>query len=204
MQFKLGQNIIDLIRCKRKFSDFINKNEVYAFKVYFYNYFVAYIPSFAIRRKYLSKIGVQIENRAFTHLGTHFYPTGGGKQNSIYIGEGSVIGRDAVLMGNITIGRNCSITAESYIQTSSHKNNSPTFEGCDCELVIGDYVWMGIRTIIVPGVTKIGNGVIIGANSTVTKNINDYKIVAGSPAKEIGIRDKEACVYELNYQPRWN
>lgn len=115
-----------------------------------------------------------------------------------------MIGRDAVLMGNITIGKNCSITAQTYIQTSSHKNDSPTFEGCDCDLKIGDYVWMGIRTVIVPGVTNIGNGVIIGANSTVTENVDDYKIIAGCPAKQIGTRDKKACVYELHYQPRWN
>ena len=79
----------------------------------------------------------------------------GGGESPICIGEGSVIGRNTVLMGKITIGKNCSITAQSYIQTSSHKNNSPTFEGCDCELYIGDFVWMGIRAVIVPGVTHI-------------------------------------------------
>ncbi len=216
MKFRLGQDIVDLIRLKKTFKEttiyrtpkaiidlITGKKGLFSlnFKLYFYNNIITHIPSYFIRRKYLVKVlGFKIKDRAFVHLGCYFY----GGESPICIGEGSVIGRNAVLMGKITIGKNCSITAQSYIQTSSHKNNSPTFEGCDCELYIGDFVWMGIRAVIVPGVTHIGNGVIIGANSTVTKNIDDYQIVAGSPAKQIGIRDKEACVYELDYQPRWN
>lgn len=43
------------------------------------------------------------------------------------------------------------------------------------------------RVIIMPGV-KIGNHVIIGANSVVTKDIPDYAVVGGSPAKIIKFR----------------
>lgn len=59
---------------------------------------------------------------------------------------------------------------------------------CDSDsfspIKVGDNVFIGFNTIIMPGVT-IGNNVIVGANSVVTKSIPDGCIVAGSPAKQI-------------------
>ena len=52
---------------------------------------------------------------------------------------------------------------------------------------IGDDVWIGTRVIILPGV-RIGNGVIIGAGAVVTKDIPDYAVVGGIPAKIIRYR----------------
>lgn len=49
------------------------------------------------------------------------------------------------------------------------------------EVVIGNNVWIGAKTTILPGV-HIGDGVIIGANSVVTKDIPPYSIVVGNPA----------------------
>lgn len=46
------------------------------------------------------------------------------------------------------------------------------------------YVWIGGRVIILPGV-KIGDGAIIGAGSVVTKDVSEYDVVAGNPARVI-------------------
>jgi len=48
-------------------------------------------------------------------------------------------------------------------------------------------VWLGFNVVVLGGI-EVGNGVIIGANSVVNKNISDYSIVAGIPAKLIKIR----------------
>ncbi len=56
-------------------------------------------------------------------------------------------------------------------------------------VVIGDFVWFGCNVTVLPGV-EIGEGVIVGANSVVTKSFSRYSIIAGSPAVLIGIRDK--------------
>ena len=50
--------------------------------------------------------------------------------------------------------------------------------------VIGNDVWIGRESIIMPGVT-IGQGAIIGSGSVVTKDIPDWTIAVGSPAKVI-------------------
>jgi acetyltransferase-like isoleucine patch superfamily enzyme len=52
------------------------------------------------------------------------------------------------------------------------------------EIVIGDNVFLGAAAIILPGV-NVGNGAIIGAGSIVTKDVKEYTVVAGNPAKFI-------------------
>ena len=56
-------------------------------------------------------------------------------------------------------------------------------------LKIGNDVWIGARVIVLPGCKTIGNGVIIGAGAVVTKDIPDYAIVGGNPAKILKYRD---------------
>lgn len=71
------------------------------------------------------------------------------------------------------------------------------------DVTIGNDTWIGINTTIMSGVT-IGNGAIIGANSVVTKNVEDYEIVAGNPAKHIKYRFKEEEITELKKIQWWN
>ena len=60
-------------------------------------------------------------------------------------------------------------------------NKKYPFKG---DTIIGNDVWIGYRSTIMPGV-KMGDGAIIATNSTVTKNVEPYSIVGGNPAKEI-------------------
>lgn len=55
-------------------------------------------------------------------------------------------------------------------------------------LVVEDDVWFGARVIILPGCKHIGKGVIVGAGAVVTKDIPDYAIVGGNPAKILKYR----------------
>lgn len=56
-------------------------------------------------------------------------------------------------------------------------------------LTIGNDVWIGARVIVLPGCKKIGNGVIIGAGAVVTRDIPDYAVVCGNPARVIRYRN---------------
>jgi virginiamycin A acetyltransferase len=66
---------------------------------------------------------------------------------------------------------------------------------------IGNDVWIGFNSIIMPGI-KIGDGAIIGANSTVTKSVEPYSIVGGNPAKEIKKRFSKERI-ELLLKIKW-
>lgn len=56
-------------------------------------------------------------------------------------------------------------------------------------VIIDDDVWIGCRVTILPGV-RIGKGAIIGAASVVTKDVPEYAIVGGNPAKVIKMRKR--------------
>ncbi|CAK3083328.1 Chloramphenicol acetyltransferase [Vibrio crassostreae] len=61
---------------------------------------------------------------------------------------------------------------------------------------IEDGVWLGMRAMIMPGVT-IGEGAVVAANSVVTKDVEPYSIVGGSPAKVVKYRFDESVIDEL-------
>ena len=54
--------------------------------------------------------------------------------------------------------------------------------------IAGD-VWIGARVIVLPGCRRIGHGAVIGAGAVVTKDVPDWAIVVGNPAKVIRYRD---------------
>ena len=70
------------------------------------------------------------------------------------------------------------------------------------EIVIGDCVWLGNRVTIV-GNVNIGDGAIIAAGSVVVKNVPNYAIVGGNPAKIIRYRFPEEIIEKLNKIKWW-
>lgn len=90
-------------------------------------------------------------------------------------------------VGKVTIGKNAQIAPNVSIYTAGHpihpdSRNSGYEYGIP--ITIGDNVWIGGSTVILPGVT-IGNNVVIGAGSVVSKDIPDNKIAVGNPCRVI-------------------
>lgn len=90
-------------------------------------------------------------------------------------------------VGKVTIGDNCMFAPNVAIYTAGHpihpdSRNSMYEYGIPVS--IGDNCWLGGNTIVCPGV-KIGNNVVIGAGSVVTKDIPDWSIAAGNPCRVI-------------------
>jgi len=69
------------------------------------------------------------------------------------------------------------------------------------DTVIGNDVWIGMDTTIMPGI-KIGDGAIIAAKSVVTRNVAPYTIVGGNPANKIKDRFINTIIEEL-LQIQW-
>jgi acetyltransferase-like isoleucine patch superfamily enzyme len=72
------------------------------------------------------------------------------------------------------------------------------------KLEIGNDVWIGQSAIILRQVSKIGDGAVIGAGAVVTKDVPDYAIVAGSPAKVIRYRFSQENIQKLKKEQWWN
>jgi len=91
--------------------------------------------------------------------------------------------------GGLTIGRN-SLTARNVIILSGHHiYEDPSIpirsQGHKLKQVqIGEDVWIGANTVVMPGVT-IGDGSVIGAGSVVTKGVQPYSVAVGVPAKAV-------------------
>lgn len=88
-------------------------------------------------------------------------------------------------VAKVKIGDNCQMAPNVAIYTAGHplhpvSRNSAYEYGI--EVTIGDNCWIGGNTVIVPGV-HIGNNVVIGAGSVVTKDIPDWCVAAGNPCR---------------------
>lgn len=104
----------------------------------------------------------------------------------VTIGENNLIGKNHWSSEPylITVGSNCQLTT---CQIFTHgggnavRRNHPDFDVFG-KVVIGDYVYIGASSLIMPGVT-IGDGVLVAAGSVVTKSVPPGMVVAGNPAK---------------------
>ena len=85
-------------------------------------------------------------------------------------------------------------------EKATPKENELPFKG---DTVIGNDVWMGYETIVMPGVT-IGDGAIIAARSVVVNDVPAYSIVGGNPAQVIKRRFDSETVAKLIEISWWN
>jgi len=111
-----------------------------------------------------------------------------------------------------TIGRYSSIGPDVKVLNRNHPLSfkgthgfffNPGLTYCDKELVeyipvsIGNDVWIGDGAVILPQVTKIGDGAVIGARTVVTKNVPPYAVVVGYPARIVRYRFPKEVIDEL-------
>lgn len=110
----------------------------------------------------------------------------------ICIGSGSGLGVNCSVHGPLRIGDNVMMGPDVTILTQTHNIERTDIpmgqQGMRvAEVVIGNDVWIGMRVVIMPGV-KVGNGAVIGAGAVVTKDVPDFAVVGGVPAKIIKYR----------------
>jgi acetyltransferase-like isoleucine patch superfamily enzyme len=120
-----------------------------------------------------------------------------GDLNKFFIDETSYLkpGTHVQCNGGVTIGKYCHLSRGITILSTTHdydKRPKIPYDEVVTErpVVIKDFVWVGCHAIILGGVT-IGEGAIVGAGSLVFKDVPDYAIVLGNPARVVGHRDIE-------------
>jgi maltose O-acetyltransferase len=168
----------------------------YDLLLYVCNYFVAVMPSSRLRHlfyRYVMKIRL--------HSAAHIL---GGlwvdSRSNLCIGKNSVVNQGCRLdnRGGIEIGENVSISSYVHIYTADHDVYSPVFAGRLRSVRIEDYVFVGSRATILPGVT-LGKGCAVGASSVVTKDVPPGSVVVGNPARPVAERPCQLS-YELSYR----
>ncbi len=121
-------------------------------------------------------------------------------------------------VNSVSIGAFCSIARNVLIQEYNHKIHTlstsfirkwifdePYINDISSKgrIQIGNDVWIGANVVVLSGV-QIGDGAVVGANSTVTRDIAPYTVVSGSPARKIGLRFDREVVEKLLSLKWWN
>jgi maltose O-acetyltransferase len=115
----------------------------------------------------------------------------------LHIGDDTRIGGKCVLhaVGGCHIGKGCAISLETIIVTIEHSYNAGESLPYDRTrfvkpVYIEDYVWLGTRTCVMPGV-RIGEGAIVAMGSVVVQDVPPLAIVGGNPGQILSYRSKE-------------
>jgi acetyltransferase-like isoleucine patch superfamily enzyme len=114
-----------------------------------------------------------------------------GENSKIWSASGVIIGNQVLISHNVNIHDNISHPINSEMRFKDYKRilgiekyETEQFDLNPKSILIKDKAWIGFNSIILKGVT-IGEGAIVGAGSVVTKDVPDWTIVAGNPAKII-------------------
>ena len=98
-------------------------------------------------------------------------------------------GANAYSLGVIEIHREATVAQEAYLSTGTHDFADRNTPLVTAPITVGRLAWVGARAFVMPGVT-VGEGAVLGAMSVATKDVPDWTICAGNPAKQIAARSK--------------
>lgn len=171
---------------------------------YFTNHIIANVPSYTLRYFWYRRVlGWDIGPGAVILMGQYIQMNGirtSGRRVSI--GSGTVINQKCLIYtpSGLIIGNNVSISAEVALITGTHDINDPSFISDYRPIVIDDYAWIGIRAVILQGVT-IGRGAVVMAGAVVTHDVEPFTVVGGVPARTITERRLRDLSYHLIKRP---
>lgn len=128
-----------------------------------------------------------------------------------FVGDKLIIGKFCMIASGVTFIMNganhLSRSISSYPFAVFGNGWEQAMEGKSYPIkgdtIVGNDVWIGYGATIMPGV-KIGDGVIIASNSTVTKDVPPYTVVGGNPAKEISKRFSDEKIQKLQSIQWWD
>lgn len=161
--------------------------------VAFLNFSYLFIPN-PIRKYYLYLFGIKLGRGTSIHRGCKFFHV-----SKLCIGNNSTVNFGCYLDNRrgIYIGNNVGIAHNTKIYTLGHDLNDPLFRTVGAPVVIKDNVFVFSNVLIMPGVI-IGEGAVILSGSVVTKDVDEYTIVGGNPAKKIKNR-----IRDIDYLSRY-
>ena len=133
----------------------------------------------------LKLFGAKLSGLPFVHSSANIQiPWNLTMKNRACLGECA----NAYSLGRIEISEGATVAQEAYLCTGSHDFSESALQLIVKKITVETHAFIGARAMILPGV-KVGKNAVVGAMSVVTKDVHADQIVAGNPAKEIGIRN---------------
>jgi putative colanic acid biosynthesis acetyltransferase WcaF len=129
----------------------------------------------------LRKFGATIHNTAVIYSSAKIYMPW-----NLEMHENSCLASnvDCYNVDRIIIKSNSTVSQKAYLCTASHSITDKKFQLVTAPIIIQDQAWIGASAFISMGVT-IGQGAVVGATSSVYKNVDSWAVVGGNPAKFI-------------------
>lgn len=137
--------------------------------------------AFGWRRMLLRLFGAKMERGARVYPSTRFFHPA-----NLVMREQAILGPDVdcYCVGPIEIGRNAMVSQYSYLCGATHDYSRPNLPLVIGRIHIGDNAWVCADVFIGPNVT-VGEGSVVGARSTVFRDVPPWKVVVGNPPKVI-------------------
>jgi len=139
------------------------------------------IPCFAWRRLLLRCFGAKVGRKANIYPSCKVWAPW-----NLELGDYSCISHsvDCYSVDKVRIGAHATISQYSFLCSASHDISHPQMALTTSPIAIQDYAWVCADVFIGPGVT-IGEGAVVGARSSVFKNVPPWVVVGGNPARHI-------------------
>ena len=159
---------------------------------------VGYVPSHRLRNMTYRRFGVQLPTTSSIHWRARFFCP-----ERLIVGDHCTLGNDGFFDARegITFGSSVNVAAEVRIYTREHDIDDPYFGEVGGPVIIEDYVYIGTRATILPGI-RIGRGAVVASGAVVTKDVPPYMLVGGVPARAIRERSHDLR-YSLGYAKRF-
>ena len=105
---------------------------------------------------------------------------------NLTIGDNTMVGDSVVLycLGKVKIGANCSLSQYAHLCAGTHDYTKPDMPLMTLPITLGDEVWIAADAFVGPGV-EVGDGVVVGARSSVHRDLEPWFVYAGNPVQKI-------------------
>jgi putative colanic acid biosynthesis acetyltransferase WcaF len=144
----------------------------------------SFVPSNSFRIFVLRLCGAHIGRNCAVHHGLQVRAP-----RKLHLGDDCFIAENVVLdaRGGLTIGAHVSVNSGAQIWTAQHDWRSPSFAYTSSPVTIGDRAWISARATVLPGL-KIGDGSVVAAGAVVSRDVDEWTLVGGVPAKKLAAR----------------
>ena len=141
-------------------------------------------PLFGWRRMVLRMFGAKVGQCVHVYPSTRIYMPW-----NLEIGDWAALGDDVFIynLGKVRIGARATLSYRAHVCAGSHDFSNPALPLLKLPVFIEDDAWVGTEAFIGPGMT-VGKAAIVGARAVVTRDVPLLQIVAGNPARPIGVR----------------